>query len=649
MSEAELRRSRSEVAVLRELLAVQERSVIEQAERLEVALDESRRRAESLAENQVRLRAIVETANEPILTFDAQGTIESANPATESMFGYSPVELRGRAVQALLPGADWGWTDLDPDIASPDDEGAERSQGVTAVRRDGSTFPAELSMSEMVISGETMYTAMVRDVSARRRIEELQSEFVSTVSHELRTPLTSIRGALGLIAGGITGELPAEAREFVEIAFSNCERLVRLVNDILDTEKMQQGKLEFTLRSTPLSQVLKTTLSASEGLAREQGVELILAGEIPGGEVLVDLDRLGQVMANLLANAIKFSPTGARIEVSAEIVRRRFRVSIRDYGSGIPEEFRGRIFQRFSQADASATRKKGGTGLGLSISKLLIEHMRGTIGFEPAEGQGTVFFFELPYLPPVTPSEPDEGEGPLVLICEDDPDLAHSLAGLLKSRGFAVHLAPTLERARRLLSSTVYAAITLDLVLADGLGTDLIHELRAAEATRLTPIIVVTGSDRRLGSAAVLVTDVIQKPFEEERLLASLHNAVALSGSLSPRLLHVEDDPDIRKIFRRTLPQDWTVAGAETIAAAKSALREHTFDVVVLDLGLPDGGGEELIDCVGEAQVILFSASEAPRATAERVTAALVKSRADAGQVRDLIVSLIRRDRGGNQ
>lgn len=646
MSEAELRRSRSELAVLRELLAVQERSVIEQAGRLEVALKESRQRAESLAESEVRLRAIVETANEPILTFDGEGKIESANPATQSMFGYAPAKLKGRAINALLPGADWAWASLLPTPDSPDEALVGPSQEVTAIRRDGSTFPAELSVSEMEISGERMFTAMVRDVSERRRIEELQSEFVSTVSHELRTPLTSIRGALGLLAGGVTGELPPEAREFVEIAASNCERLVRLVNDILDTEKMQQGQLEFTLRSTPLRQVLETTLRASEALALEEGVELLLVGEIPSGEVLVDVDRIGQVMANLLANGVKFSPPGARLEVSVELVSRRFRVSIRDHGPGIPEEFRERIFQRFSQADASTTREKGGTGLGLAISKLLIEHMRGRIGFEPAEGGGTFFFFELPYLPPVSESESEVEEGPLVLVCEDDPDLAHSLTGLLRSRGFAVHLAPTLERARRLLASHTYAAITLDLVLADGLGTELIHELRAVEATRLTPILVVTGSDRRLGSAAVLVTDVIQKPFEEERLLDSLHNAVALSGSLCPRLLHVEDDPDIRRIFRRTLPETWSVRGAETIAAAKSALGKEVFDVVVLDLSLPDGGGEELIDSVGEAQVILFSASDAPRETAERVSAAMVKSRADAGQVRDMIVSLIRNREG---
>ena len=648
MTEGELRRARSETTILRELLAVQERSVIEQAERLEVLLRESRQRAASLAESEVRLRAIVGTANEPILTFDAQGTIESSNPATEATFGYSSAELAGRAVQALLPGTDLAWRDLLPEQDSPDDELTGSRQEVTAVRRDGSTFPAELSLSEMEIAGETMFTAIVRDVSERRRVEEMQSQFVSTVSHELRTPLTSIRGALGLIAAGVTGELPPEAREYLEIAVSNCERLVRLVNDILDTEKMQQGKLEFALETVPLGQTLPAIIGASEGLAQQGNVELVLLGEIPPGEVLVDVDRLGQVMANLLANGVKFSPPGGRLEVSVEVLSRKFRVSIRDHGPGIPEEFRDRVFQRFAQADSSPTRKKGGTGLGLSISKLLIEHMRGTIGFASAEGQGTVFFIELPYLPPIGASQPESSEGPLVLVCEDDPDLAYSLAGLLRSRGFAVHLAPTLERARRLLSNNTYAAVTLDLVLADGLGSDLIHELRAAEATRLTPIIVVTGSDRRLGSAAVLVTDVIQKPFAEERLLGSLHNAVALSGSVCPRLLHVEDDPDIRKIFRRALPEGWSVAGAETIAAAKALLREQTFDVVVLDLSLPDGGGEELIDCVGEAQVILFSASEAPRATAERVSAAMVKSRADAGQVRDLIVSLIRGRQGGS-
>jgi len=361
--------------------------------------------------------------------------------------------------------------------------------------------------------------------------------------------------------------------------------------------------------------------------------------------VLVDPDRLAQVLTNLISNGAKFSPAEAAVELAVAKVGERFRVTVRDHGPGIPDEFRGRIFQRFAQADASNTRQTGGTGLGLSISKAIVEKMHGRIGFEPAPGGGTVFFFELPYLPPVVAAEAESPRVGRVLVCEDDPDAARVLERLLTQSGFAVHLTPTLERARRLLAGHRYDAVTLDLMLADGDGSALIHELRADEATRLTPIIVVSGSNNRLGQAAIMVSDVLLKPFDEQRLLAAVRNAVAACQSTSPRLLHVEDDDDIRRVVRRTLPEAWTVIAVGTVAAAKEALAGAAFDLVLLDLSLPDGEGDELVGLVGRAQVIIFSASDASSELSRRVAGALVKSRSNPMDVRDAIVSLLGKHR----
>lgn len=601
-----------------------------------------------LRESEARSRSIIDSAVDAVVTIDERGRIDHVNPSVERLFGYTSEELRGQNVKVLMPSP--YREQHDGYLAHYAETGERKIIGigreVTGARKDGSTFPGELAVSEFHIEGRKYFTGVVRDISDRKRIERLQSEFISTVSHELRTPLTSIRGALGLVAGGVTGELPKEAQEYIDIALSNSDRLVRLINDILDIEKMQSGSMEFRMRATELGGAIRAAIAANEAFASAHRVRLVLASNIPSGEVLVDPDRLTQVLTNLISNAAKFSPTEGVVELSVERSGAQLRVNIRDHGPGIPAEFRNRIFQRFAQADASSTRQKGGTGLGLSISKAIVERMHGQIGFEPAPGGGTVFFFEFPWLHPVAPGDGGPTSAPRVLVCEDDPDVSRVLDKLLSTAGYTVHVAPTLERARRLLALHRYDVITLDVVLADGDGTALIGEVRSAEKTRLTPIVVVSGSAGSLGQAAVMVSDVILKPFEEGRLLSAVKNAVATCRSDSPRLLHVEDDEDIRRIVKRTLPASWTVSSADSVQAAKKALSETAFDVVLLDLSLPDGTGHELIGLVGLAQVIIFSASDASTELSQRVAAALVKSRSNPVDVRDTIISIIARARG---
>ncbi len=608
--------------------------------RTEQALVEQRL---AVQESETRLRSIIDTAVDAMITINERGLIERVNPAVEKLFGYAPSELLGGNVKVLMPSPDH--EQHDGYLANYVKTGARKVIGigreVTAGRKDGTTFPAELAVSEFFLAGQRHFTGVIRDISDRKRVERMQSEFVSTVSHELRTPLTSIRGSLGLISGGVLGEIPKEAKEYVDIALSNSDRLVRLINDILDMEKMRSGSMDFRLQATDLGAAVRSAMAANEGFAASHQTGLTIVGEIPAGEVLVDPDRLAQVLTNLLSNAAKFSPPGAQVELSAERIGERFRVSIRDHGPGIPKEFEGRIFERFSQADASSTRQKGGTGLGLNITKAIVEKMRGRVGFQPAEGGGTVFFFDLPYLHPVLSEGPAAPTASRVLVCEDDPDVSRLLETLLCGAGYVVHVAPTLERARRLLSQNKYDAITLDLVLADGEGSVLIAELRGAPATRQIPIIVVSGSNRQLGAAAVLVSAVIVKPFDETSLLAAVATALLSAHNAIPRLLHVEDDPDIRRIVRKTLPAAWEVISADSLRTARHALAEGEFDLVLLDLSLPDGRGDELLGLMGGAQVIIFSALDASAELSRRVSAALVKSRSTQVDVRDKIISLI--------
>ncbi len=390
-----------------------------------------RRRASerALAEGEVRLRAIVDTAVDAIITVDAGGRIERANPAVARLFGYQPTELIGTPFTHLV-----GSLPFDPALRN--EEGSRLpgelktwvlgvSEEILGTRSDGTCFPAEVAISQMWLGERRMFTAIIRDVTERRKIDALRSEFVSTVSHELRTPLTSIRGSLGLLAGGVAGELPSAAGQMVAIALNNCQRLSRLIDDLLDIEKIESGRLEFAQEPVVLPDLIADAIEVNAAFAQAHGTrfELVDPLNLAGVRVLADPGRLAQVLANLLSNAAKFSPpdqpvsvaltrTGPRVGTGSDRglagpmkTDSRLRVTVRDHGSGVPESLRDRIFQRFTQAVDDGTRKRRGTGLGLSIAKAIVERLGGAIGYHPAAGGGSCFWFELPeYRDPLDPT-----------------------------------------------------------------------------------------------------------------------------------------------------------------------------------------------------------------------------------------------------
>ena len=225
----------------------------------------------------------------------------------------------------------------------------------------------------------------------------MKHEFVSVVSHELRTPLTSIQGSLALLNAGVTGELPPRARSMVSIGLQNSERLLRLINDILDMEKIESSKMEFAFEPLSVHGLIERAVAENRAFLDQYKlrikVEHAAAADV---EVRGDSGRLMQVLANLLSNAAKYSPEGGVITVGADAAEEAVRIWVKDEGPGIPDSFHERIFQKFSQADASDTRQKSGTGLGLSITKAIVERHGGTIGFKTADRAGTTFYFDLP-------------------------------------------------------------------------------------------------------------------------------------------------------------------------------------------------------------------------------------------------------------
>jgi PAS domain S-box-containing protein len=378
---------------VRRFLRLAHESAIERAE------------AATALEEQARdTRAILDNVLDGIITIDQRGIVASFSAAAQRIFGYPEDEVIGRNVSMLMPQPYRG--EHDGYLARYVATGVARVIGigreVTGRRKDGTHFPLELSISETTHDGQPLFIGIVRDITERKRVEQLKNEFVSKVSHELRTPLTSIAGSLGLLAGGAVGQLPEKARPLVDIARTNSTRLTRLIDDLLDMEKMAAGKLAFDLRTEALMPLLHQALEANQTYAEQLGVRFALRECGEDVAVRVDRWRLMQVLSNLLSNAAKYAPRDSVVEVSACVHERVVRVTVKDSGPGIPEAFHDGVFQRFSQADSSDSRQKGGTGLGLAITKELIEHMGGRVGFESTPGAGATFYFDLPIVDPST-------------------------------------------------------------------------------------------------------------------------------------------------------------------------------------------------------------------------------------------------------
>jgi len=372
-------------------------------------------------------------------------------------------------------------------------------------------------------------SAQLSRVAEREQMARVKNEFVSTVSHELRTPLTSIAGALELIDAGVTGALPEKAHEMVRIAYQNSQRLIRLINDILDIEKIESGRMAFERKLVPLRPLIERAVHETESFAAGFKVTLRFA---PGDDLMawVDPDRFLQVVTNLLSNAAKFSPTGGTVDVRLIRHGGQVRFSVVDHGNGIPENFRSRLFEKFAQADSSDRRAKGGTGLGLAIVKRIVDRLGGAISFETAIGVGTTFHIDLP----------EGGERPAssaapakfrVLVLEDDMASAALLEAICHDLGCECDVAHSTVGARRLIAEQPFALLITDVMLPGQSGVDFLQELRGAARTRDLPVIVVSSeatSGAYASRAAELgIVEWLEKPVDAKHLMGLIEGIMA--------------------------------------------------------------------------------------------------------------------------
>ena len=359
---------------------------------------------ESVRDNENRIKTIIETAQGAFIGVNFEGKITDWNTQAEKMLGWRREELLGQPLDNLVP--ERFKANISKAMQVFSSTGAANFINTHLERlvltKDGKELPVEVRIGLINTTKLKFFSAFLHDISERKQVERMKNEFISTASHELRTPLTSIYGALGLVNSGMAGELSPDAKELIGISYRSAERLVRLVNDILDVEKIESRSMTYNRVVQPVLPLLEQSIRATQAYADQYQVRFELVSESgEDAQARMDADRVIQVVVNLLSNAAKFSPVGgADVTVRLQRLPGFVRVSVTDSGCGIPESFRSRIFDRFAQADASDQRQKGGTGLGLNICKSIIEAHEGRIDFVSESGKGSEFYFELPLVTP---------------------------------------------------------------------------------------------------------------------------------------------------------------------------------------------------------------------------------------------------------
>jgi PAS domain S-box-containing protein len=562
---------------------------------------------EAVRQAEAKYRSIFDNAVEGIFQLSPEGRWLSANPAVAGIFGY-------KDVPEFLAEANSQKPRMYSDAARRREFLEQlKERGVVAKFESQCTRPDEskiwISESAHVVrdaeTGDEHIEGTVEDITermeaevARREVERMKNEFVSVVSHELRTPLTSIRGSLGLLAAGRMGELSPQAQRMLGIAVSNTDRLVRLVNNILDIERLESGEITLDKQMCDVATIMSAAADVMRPMAEKFGVSLAVTPE--KAQLWADPDRITQVITNLLSNAIKYSPHKGTVWLSGELRDSEMLFVVRDQGRGIPSDKLETIFQRFQQVDTSDAREKGGTGLGLAICLSIARQHGGNIWVKSKLGEGSSFFFTVPGAQPKKEESTQPAvlpaTGHRVLICDDDASVRSVIGSILESQGYEVVLAASGQEAVERAARQHPDAIMMDIMMPGMDGWQTMAALKEKPETREVPVIV-TSVLRPMteGPSGESIPPWIQKPVDETKLSHTLEQVLA-SHPRSARVLLVEDDMDLARVVIATLERH----GMETFHAktgreAIELSQKTNPDLLVLDLILPEVDGFEVV------------------------------------------------------
>jgi CheY-like chemotaxis protein len=479
----------------------------------------------------------------------------------------------------------------------------------------------------------------------------MKDEFVSVVSHELRTPLTSIRGALGLLASGLLTTQPEQGKRMLEIAVNNTDRLVRLINDILDIERIESGKVIMAKETCDAANLMIQAADAIRVIAEK--AEVTLSVSPVSARLWADPDRIIQTLTNLLGNAIKFSTAGSTVWLTAHLGEQML-FQVKDQGRGIPADKLETIFERFGQIDASDSRKKGGTGLGLAICRSIVQQHEGRIWAESTLGEGSTFFFTLPVLRQDKPVVTAAASSPLVLMCDDDPSIRAVVQTMLEQQGYRVLTVASGQEAVEQAIAKPPDVILLNLMMPGMNGWETMATLKEQLETRHIPIVLLSGllpNERE--SPQPDVVDWIVKPPDEMLLFQALERAVARQDKQA-RVLIVEDDLDLARVLiamfeRYGIETFHAQTGPEAIQLSQRIIP----DLVVLDLVLPECNGCVVVDWLRyhnrlcQVPLVIYTAKDLNNSDRERLklgqTLFLTKGRITPQEFEQRVIYLLNR------
>jgi len=618
-----------------------------------LARTQERGRAEELSRQQ---EILLNSVADGICGVDKFGLVSFANPAAARLLGADAETLTGKPVHELLHGSAPAGRRCKDDCALQLAMGHHvAAAGEDSIYRlDGSSFPAEYFSTPILDQGK--FSGLVisfRDISQRNALDKMKDEFISTVSHELRTPLTSIRGALGLLSSGILGDVNEKAANLLRIALTNSDRLVRLINDILDLERIQSGREPLAFRAVQLQDIVRQAIDGMQPVAEAAGVQLI--HDTVHAEIVADGDRLLQVLTNLLSNAIKFSPSNATVSIMLRPGSAGVTLSVIDNGRGIPADKLESIFGRFQQVDASDSRQKGGSGLGLAICRSIVMQHSGRIWAERNRVRGSTFRVFLPYQP-ATSTQPRSGDTTgTVLLADANGTTRTQIAAQLARHGYRVLETATVEQTLA-AAGTEVEAILLDTSVDGMNGWQILPLLRRLDPAAKTPIILLSVEDQLARSTPRNHAEGwVARPMDEDALLSELARVLCPPGETA-RILVIEDDADLARVISQVFSRDGI---AVEVAYSRQQGLDACFSfqphLLVLDIGLPDGDGFNVVDWLrhheGLANIplVVYSGREITEEEQRLLTLGpthfLTKAQVQPQQLEALILTLLRSSR----
>lgn len=557
-------------------------------------------------------QAIVEGITDGVIVLDVDQNIVLINPAAGRLLGLEPQEVSGLPLREILgkPRAPVD-QDLVQSFVDYIDSITERVQDEEAGSLETRLGTAEkvlvVNVAPVVLNpgaGPSLVTAL-RDISREAEVERIKNEFISTVSHELRTPMTSIKGYSDLLISGKAGDLSDIQQKFVQVIKANADRLTALVNDILDISRVEMGRVRLDLQALDLSELIQSVATSFEAQMLEKRISLVLDLPDKLPPVWADKSRLTQILVNLLSNAWKYTLPEGSVTIRAQVRNGAVQVDVKDTGIGIGDTDLARVFDRFYRVERREVLLADGTGLGLSIVKMFVEMLGGQIWAESEVGLGSTFSFTLPQAVEETGPGPDAAdavwspEKTRVLVVDDEPELVERLCTELERDGYEVLTATTGQEALRLAQTAQPHLITLDIILPDIDGFEVLARLKADPATQEIPVIIISVvSDSEQEGFALGAADYVTKPFNHSQVIGVVEQLVASgghAGSLN-RILVVDDEPDIVAWLDEALTANgFDVCSADNGPAALELAQTFQPDLILLDIKMPNMDGFEVM------------------------------------------------------